>query len=167
MCTSPSPRFRLPIIGRDRNDSGGIWGAITDKVLARPGFLATATAALLVALAIPAFALNLGFSQGADSFHDAVDGKQALILLEEHFSSGLANPAYVVVEAGDVNTPEIQSEIDGLVAALDQDAAFVAPFNVNINRQGNLLYVEAPLAAGNDEDEAEEAIRHLRGDIIP
>ena len=29
-------RLRLPIIGREGNNGGGVWGAITDKVLARP-----------------------------------------------------------------------------------------------------------------------------------
>ena len=46
-------RLRVPIIGREGNNDGGIWSAITDKVLARPGVLATVTVAALIALAVP------------------------------------------------------------------------------------------------------------------
>ena len=146
---------------------GGIWGAITDKVLARPAILATVTAGALIALAIPALSLNLSFAQGSDSFNDAVEGKRALELLEDNFSSGLATPAFVLVEDWDVTSGPVQASVDNLIAALDQDPAFVPPFNVVENAAGNLLYVEVPLVAGVDEGEAEAAIRHLRADIIP
>ena len=159
--------LRLPIIGRDGDNSGGIWGKIADKVLARPVILATVTFGLLIALAIPAFSLNLGFSRGSDAFNDAVEGKRALQLLEQHFSAGLAQPAYVIVEDPDVNSAAVQGTVSSLIKALEQDDAFMAPFNIRVNRQGNLLFVEAPLTAGVDEDEAAEAIRHLRRDIIP
>ena len=52
-------RLRLPIIGREGSDEGGIWSAITDKVLARPGLLATITTGALIALAVPVVFLNL------------------------------------------------------------------------------------------------------------
>ena len=54
-----------------------------------------------------------------------------------------------------------------LITVLEQDEAFARPFNVVENAQGNLLYVEVPLTASVDEDEAEASIRHLRSDIIP
>ena len=90
-------RLRLPIIGREGSDEGGIWSAITDRVLARPGLLATVTTGALIALAVPVVFLNHGFNHGADGLHDAVEGKRAMRLLEEHFNVGLAQPAYVVV----------------------------------------------------------------------
>ena len=88
-------RLRLPIIGREkvRNSNGGVWSAITDRVLARPGIFATVTAGALIAIALPVFSLNLGFATGASGLHDDVEGKQALLLLEEHFNAGLAQPA--------------------------------------------------------------------------
>ena len=128
-------RLRLPIIGRETQgpDTGGIWGAITDKVLARPGILATVTTAALIAVAVPVVSLDIGFPGGSKSYHDAVEGKRALQLLEEHFTGGLTQPAFVVVDAPDVNSA------------------------------GDLLYVQVPI----DDDEPEDAIRHLREDIFP
>ena len=89
--------LRLPIIGRDGADGGGIWGAITDKVLARPAVLATITASVLIALVLPALSLNLGFAQGSDALHDDVAGKRTMELLEKNFAAGLATPAFVIV----------------------------------------------------------------------
>ena len=162
-------RLRLPIIGRDRpeNNGGGIWGAITDKVLARPGILATVTAAALIALAVPALSLDMSFGTGSDNYHDAVEGKRALQLLEENFSGSLAAPAYVVVDASDVNSANVQASVSSLIAALEPDDAFSPPFDIQVNREGNLLYIQVPLGGGTDETVSENAVKHLRQDIIP
>ncbi|MCH7843604.1 MAG: MMPL family transporter [Chloroflexi bacterium] len=158
--------LRLPFIGRDNGDGGGIWAALTSRVLAKPAIFAAVTTAVLVAVAIPAFTLDLSFARGSDAFHDAVQGKRALQLLEENFSAGLAAPAYVVVEASDINSPAIQDSVESMIQALAQNDAFTPPFNVVKNEAGNLLYVEVPIAAAVDEGEAEAAVRFLRSDIV-
>ena len=162
-------RLRLPIIGRDskENNGGGIWGAITDKVLARPGILATVTAAALIALAVPVLSLDMGFGTGSDNYHDAVEGKRALQLLEENFTSGLAAPAYVIVDAPDVNSANVQASVARLVEAVARDDAFSPPFDIQVNGAGDLLYVQVPLVGGTDETVSENAVKHLRQDIIP
>ena len=161
-------RLRLPIIGRDmpENNGGGIWGAITDKVLARPGILATVTAAALISLAVPVISLDLGFGTGSDNYHDAVEGKRALQLLEENFTSGLAAPAYVIVDAPDVDSANVQASVARLVEAVARDAAFSPPFDIQVNPAGDLLYVQVPLVGGTDETVSENAVKHLRQDII-
>ena len=88
-------------------------------------------------------------------------------LLEENFAAGLATPAFVIVEDADVTSGPVQASVANLIAALEQDEAFARPFNVVENGQGNLLYVEVPLTASVDEDEAEASIRRLRSEIIP
>ena len=160
-------RLRLPIIGRDGKDEGGIWSAITDRVLARPRVLATITTGALIALAVPVVFLNLGFNQGADGLHDAVEGKRAMRLLEENFNAGLAQPAYVVVDASDVNSSEVQASVDALLEQVEQDGFFFPPFNVRVNQAGDLLYVEVPLVGTIDDEVSENAVRHLQDDIIP
>lgn len=161
-------RLRLPIIGREGNNGdGGIWSAITDKVLAKPGILATLTVAALIAVAAPVASLNLGFNSGSDALPDAIEGKRSLELLEQHFTSGLTAPAFVVVDAPNIHAPEVQSSVSKLVAALEKDSAFFPPFEVVNNPAGDLLYVEAPLVGGIDGEQAERAIMHLREDVIP
>ena len=85
-------RLRVPIIGRERgaNNGGGIWSAISDRVLARPGVYAAVATGALILLAVPVISLNMAFNAGADALHDDVEGKRALELLEVHFTSSLA-----------------------------------------------------------------------------
>ena len=160
-------RLRLPFIGREGNDSGGLWGAITDKVLARPLIMASVTGGALLVIAMPVFSLNLAFASGSDSLHDAVEAKRGLELLEEHFTSGLADPAFVIVDATDVNAPEVQAQVARLIASVEEDEAFFPPFETRINAAGDLLYVQIPMAGGTNEDEVERSVRHLRDDIVP
>ena len=162
-------RLRLPIIGRESTDSGsgGIWGAIADKVLSRPGLFATVTAGALIALAVPIVTLDLGFPSGSKSLHDAVEGKRALQLLEENFSAGLAQPAIVVVDPSDGNVRTVEASVARLTTALEQDDAFITPFEVVVNPAGDLLFVRAPMVADANDEAAEKALNNLREDIIP
>ena len=162
-------RLRVPIIGRERPDSngGGIWGAITDRVLARPGVLATITAATLIVVALPVMSLNLGFNSGADAIPDAIEGKRAVELLEEHFTAGLTAPAFVVVDAPDVTSSEVQTSMTTLIDRLEKDDAFFGPFEIEVNEASDLLYIRVPLVGDIDDAASEEAVRHLRQDVIP
>ena len=157
-------RLRVPFLGRG-NGNGGLWSAITKRVLARPAIFATVTAAALVALAVPVTSLNLGFSTGSRALHDAVDAKQTVMLLEEHFSGGLATPAMVVVDAPDVTAPEVQASVARLVQLVDQAGAFLGPFETVVNPAGDLLFVQVPITG--DREAAERGVELLRGEIIP
>ncbi len=160
-------RLRVPIIGRESKGGAGFWGAISDRVLARPAVFAAVTAGALVALSIPMLSLNLGFNAGADAYDDAVEGKRALEILEENFTAGLASPAYVVVDHSNVNSPEVQASVANLLDQVNRDVAYFAPFVTNVNPQGDLLYIEVPIAGAIDDDVSKDAITHLRDDIIP
>ena len=159
-------RLRVPFLTRMGN-GGGVWGVITDKVLARPGILASITLAALVGLSIPVFSLSLGFNQGADALHDDVEGKRAVQLLEEHFSSSLLKPALVVVDAQNVTSPEIQAGVDNLIQQLEEDDSFFPPFETRTNDAGDLLRLRVPLSGAIDDDESENAVKRLRNEIIP
>ena len=50
-------RLRVPLIGRG-GEGGGVWGVLTDRVLARPAVLATLATGVLIALAVPFFSLS-------------------------------------------------------------------------------------------------------------
>ena len=161
-------RLRVPIIGRDTGaGNGGIWSAIADRVLARPVVFATIVTVALVALTVPLYSLNMGFNSGSNAFHDAVEGKRALQLLEENFTSGLAAPAFVVVEAPDVLSAQVQASVDSLIDDLGQDGQFFPPFDVTVNGAGDLLYVAVPTVGAIDDEESEMAVRHLRDDVVP
>ena len=121
----------------------------------------------LLALAVPVFSLNLGFNEGADSLPDAIDGKRAVELLEEHFSSTLLQPARVVIDHPDVRSLEIQDAVGNLIQRLEQDPSFFGPFNIRDNNAGDLLRVRVPIAGKVDDEESENALNLLRTEIIP
>ena len=154
-------RLRIPLLGRE-NRQAGIWGAITDRVLAKPAVLATVTTGALIALAVPALYLNLGFNEGADALPDALEGKRAVELLEEHFSSSLLRPAKVVVDAPDVNAPEVEAAVTRLIQRVEEEDAFLGPFPIRVSDAGDLLRVNVPVAGKIDDEESEDALKLLR-----
>ena len=159
-------RLRVPFFGQG-NNGGGIWGAITDKVLAKPAVLATVTTVLLISLAAPVVTLDLGFNSGSNALPDDVDGKRAVELLEEHFTLGLAQPALVVVDHPDVTSPEVQSGVSALLRLVEENEAFVGPFEIGVSESGTLLFVQVPLVGAIDGEQAEDAVRVLRDELIP
>ena len=147
-------------------NGNGIWGVITDRVLARPALFAGVTAAALVALSVPVASLSLGFPTGSKAFHDAVSAKQAIRLLEDHFTAGLTDPGYVVVSAADVTTPEVQGAVASLIEQLEANPeTFFAPFQTVVNPDGDTLFVAVPLSG--ETAKAEVGVRALRNDIVP
>ena len=159
-------RLRIPILGRE-SDQGGIWSTITGWVMARPVPMASLTVAGLVALTIPFFSMNLGFNAGADALPDALEGKRALELLEDHFSSSLIVPAKVIVDAPDVNTPEIRAALAALIETVGNNDAFLGPFDTATDRAGTVTRINVPLAGNIDDDQSEDAVRLLREQIVP
>jgi uncharacterized membrane protein YdfJ with MMPL/SSD domain len=154
----------IPILSRVRG--GGIWGAITDRVMARPAIYATVSLAALIAISIPAASLNLGFPTGSKAFNDAVTGKQAIKLLEEHFTGGLTDPLFVVVTADDVSAPAVQSAVGELLAGMEADPeAFFGPFETVVSEDLTALFILAPVSG--EIDVAEGSVNALRDDIIP
>ena len=159
-------RLRIPFLGRESNQ-GGIWSTITGWVLARPVPLASLTVAALIALTIPFFSMNLGFNAGADALPDALEGKRALELLEDHFSSSLILPAKVIVDAPNVNSPEIQAAVAALIQRVESDDSFLGPFVTVTDNAGTITRINVPLAGNIDDDASEDAVHLLRDQIVP
>jgi uncharacterized membrane protein YdfJ with MMPL/SSD domain len=171
-------RLRIPFLGRGTGEHGGVWGVITDQVLARPAILAVVTIVVLVAIAAPTVTFNLGFN-GAKSLPDDVEGKKAVIALEDNFTIGLLQPAMVVVDAGEkknVFAEDIQRSANELVQLVDQESVTAdrpdALFGViaqepDINSAGDTEVISVPINADTGEDRAIDAVHHLRDDLIP
>ena len=160
-------RLTLPIVGRSGGESGGVWGRVVEAVLNRPAFFAITTAAALLLLAAPVTQLNLGFSTGADAYPDAIKGKRALELLDEHFAVGLTQPAVVVVDAPDVTAPAVREAVARLLSRVESEPIFTAPFETSVSPNADLLFVRLPINADADDERSEAAVRFLRDDIIP
>jgi uncharacterized membrane protein YdfJ with MMPL/SSD domain len=170
-------RLRVPYLSRGEAQHGGVWGVISDRVLAQPAVLATTTVVVLIVLASPLLILNLGFN-GAKGLSDDVEAKEALLELEEHFTLGLTSPAMVIVDSGEgrnVFGAEVQSHIEQLTQLVqdetatpqDREAPYGAPITRQINNAGDTEVIEIPLNADLGEDKGIDAVHHLRDDLVP
>jgi RND superfamily putative drug exporter len=168
--------LRVPFLDRG-GEGGGVWGFISDRVLAQPAVVAAVTLVALLAVAAPVLTFNLGFN-AAKGLPDDVEAKKALVALEENFTLGLIAPAQVVVDAGEdenVFAPQVQAKVEELmgfvqaetVSAADPDAPYGAPIQTDINDAGDTELIQIPLNADIGEDKAIDAVNQIRNEFIP
>ena len=142
-------RGRVPFVSRLRrtDGEGRIWGAILDRVLRRPVVSVVLAGGLLLAIAAPALQMTT-VQPGIDTF------PQHLLTtynrLEAAFP-GTEISADVVVKAADVESPEVQAEIQALTDAAVGTEVMNQPVDVSVNPEGTVAVVSIPVA-GNGSD---------------
>jgi RND superfamily putative drug exporter len=157
----------LPFIGNRRGDmtgAGGIWGLTTRAVTARPVLSVLVSGGLLVALAVPVFNFNLG-SVGISTLPEESDSRHAFDVLNDEFSDGVLT-ADIVIDSPDVNTPEMQTRIDALTAALSGDG-FFGSSTVEKNEAGDLALITVVMPGDFSSSESKAALERLRDEYIP
>ena len=93
-------------------------------------------------------------------------GKQAIRLLEDHFTAGLNDPVIVVVATNDLTTTEIQSGVAAAIERLETDpTTFFGPFDTVVSPNGAALLLRVPMSGVTAE--AEVAVTQLREEILP
>jgi putative drug exporter of the RND superfamily len=157
--------IRLPIVGRRSveraNPEGRLWGAIIDRVLHRPALsLALATAAL-VALALPAFGLNIG-TAGVTTLPDDLAAKQGYVALQGDFAAQTTDPVHVVVtnHSGSVSTA-----LERLRDQLAADRRF-GRGEIRVG-SGGVADLVAPVRGDPAGEQAIAAVRDLREQLVP
>src|SRR6266487_5653559 len=165
---------RAAIVRRAR-DSGrrGFWERLAASIMRRPLAFLTGGAALLVAVAVPVFALQLtpGSAKGIPQHPQAIHGFD---VLSRAVGAGGLSPTQIVVDSGrpgGATAPPVQRSIHTLIADVrrDPEVRFVRyqPTAPWIDPSGRYAQV---VVAGHHEygDEAAQSFVHrLRGDIIP
>src|SRR6187200_1430048 len=160
-------RGRVPFVGRLRRDDGEgrVWGAIVDRVLARPTLSAALSAGVLLLLAAPALQLRLA-AQGPDSFPDSIGVIKTYDRMQEAFP-GSALPANVVVESSDVRSSAMRGAIAELQSkALASGLAF-EPITVDVNGAGTVANITVPIAGNGTDAKSNAAFRMLRNEVVP
>jgi putative drug exporter of the RND superfamily len=143
----------------------GFWDRATRLVMGRPVVSLIVGAGFLIVLALPYLSIHTGTS-GVSTLPDDIEGKRAFVLLEENFAGGLSEPAEVVIE-GAIASPDVQSAIDELTAAVSGDDAFAPPNPLEVNEPGDLAVLSIPFRGDIYEDASVQAIRDLREEYVP
>ncbi len=151
----------------------GFWARLARNIMRRPLVFLAAGVTLLVAAAIPVYALQLtpGSAQGIPQTPQSVRG---LNVLRAAVGPGALSPSQIVVDAGagrSVRTAEIQAAISRLHAGLEADpeTAFVQSGHSSRFVDPTGRY-EQVIAAGKHEygdEPAQKFVGRLRDDIIP
>ena len=140
--------LRLPFVGRG-NAEGRFWGGVIDRVLRRPALSAAVSAALLVALAVPALGLTIGAS-GVSTLPDDLASKRGFEALQRDFPASGTDPMYVVAESSS-GEGAIRAELD----QVRQDPRFGQV-------QATPRVLTAYLRGDETSDEAVAAVRDVR-----
>jgi uncharacterized membrane protein YdfJ with MMPL/SSD domain len=155
--------LRLPFFGRAAEQAGTesrFWGPIVRAVMRRPVVSLVLGVGLLLALALPVLGLDTG-SQGASALPDRFESKQGYVLLNEEFPGRTTDPVEIAVE-GDATT----AGIDRLESELDRHPLFGRPV-VDQSESGQVTRLTVPIAGDPVGDDAIDAVRDLRGELIP
>jgi RND superfamily putative drug exporter len=168
-------RLRLPVPGLagTTDIDRGMWARLAHAIMRRPTVFLAGGAALLIAVAIPAFALKLtpGSASGIPQHPQAVRGFN---ILRQAVGPGALSPTQIVVDAGApgrARDPSVQHSTETLAARLRQDPEVVyvryrpaAPFLDASGRYAQLI------VAGKHEygeGPAQSFVHRLRGAIVP
>jgi uncharacterized membrane protein YdfJ with MMPL/SSD domain len=159
---------RIPFLGRLRERRGGrtVWGSIVDRVMRRPLPWLVASAGLLVALAIPAFAMHLQVSN-ADDLPREIPIVQTYDRVTAAFP-GEAARSRVVVEADDVNAGPVAAAIADLRRRAEQSPGVVnGPVEVERSADGTVAAIELPTVGRGSDAEATAALATIRERLVP
>ena len=145
---------RVPWLGGLRHRNHGesrVWGAILDRVLARPVVSVVLSTGVLLILALPAVGMHT-INPGVAGLPRSLPIMKTYDRIQAAFPGGPL-PAEVVVRADDVRAPEVQAGIAKLrqVAAKSDD--FGRPVTVETNPRHDLAIVE-PADGGRRDRQA-------------
>ncbi|HEY8631338.1 MAG TPA: MMPL family transporter, partial [Gaiellaceae bacterium] len=161
------------LLGGTPSETSGFWHWLSGNIMRRPVAFLAGGAALLVALALPAFALKLtpGSAFGSPQTPESMQGFN---VLRDAVGPGALSPVQIVVDAGGaerVVLPPTQAAIGRLIARArrDPEIALVSyrlaqPF---VDETGR--YAQISLAGRHEygEPPSQAFARRLRSTIIP
>ncbi|HVM56631.1 MAG TPA: MMPL family transporter [Gaiellaceae bacterium] len=160
-------RGRLPFVRRlfGRNRASHAWSVIVGMVLRRPLLWGGLAAALLVALAIPAFRLHT-----VDSGIQGLPHDLPVIKVYDRTVAafpGQPLPAIVVVRAPDVTAPRVQSGIAALRRSALATGVLREPVSIDVSASHHAARVMIAMSGSGTDAASNHALAVLRKQVIP
>ena len=161
--------LRIPLVGRRdleaSNPEGRFWGAIIRRVLHRPALSLALSAGVLLLLALPVFRMDIGTS-GVSALPDRFASKQGFIALERDFPDASTDPTEIMVLHA--SEPGVSDAVEDLRRTLAADPRFGdGELERALNDDGAMVLLSVPVRGDASSAEATDAVRELRGEIIP
>jgi uncharacterized membrane protein YdfJ with MMPL/SSD domain len=159
---------RVPYVARRRRRTNGesrLWGAILDRVLARPVVSVVVAGGLLVALSIPA--LGMQFKEpGTEGMSRSQPIMQTLDRIDAAFPGGSV-AANVVVKAKDVTTPEVKQAIQDLHDEAIATGQLSEPSSVDVSPDKTVAIVSLAVKGKGTDADSNRSLEILRDDLVP
>ncbi len=128
--------------------------------------MATASAALLIVLAIPYTRIHLGQS-GPSALPENYEVKRAFEVLNEKFVPGFLAPTDIVIQAADVKAPAVQQAIAAFQQRVSQDPEIRLSRPPVTSDDGRLAALGVALTGDLSSTQAQDQVKRLREEIIP
>jgi RND superfamily putative drug exporter len=161
-------RGRVPYVAKRRHRTNGesrAWGAILDRVLARPVISVIAAGGLLVALSIPA--LGMQFKEpGTEGMSRSQPIMRTLDRIDAAFPGGSV-PATTVIKAQDVTAPEVKAAIGQLHDKAIATGRFSEPSSVDVSPDRTVAIVSLAIKGRGTDAESNRSLATLREDVVP
>jgi uncharacterized membrane protein YdfJ with MMPL/SSD domain len=116
------------IVERRADEENNMWGRLAHFIMRRPLPVATLTTALLIALALPVFSLEVGPGTNKGIPQD-LESVRGLNILSAELGEGATAPTDVVVDthrAGGVRTADVQAALQRLTGEVESDPEVAA-----------------------------------------
>jgi RND superfamily putative drug exporter len=157
---------RIPFLHRLRRQSGDnrFWSAVLTPALKHPLVSAIASAAVLLAMAVPVLHIHTAVS-GLDSLPKGVPTVATIDKIQESFP-GSATPALVAIKAN-TDVPATVKAIDDLRTQALASGQMSGPIEVDVNPSHTVARVAIPLNGNGTDATSTAALKTLRNQILP
>ena len=166
-------RFVPGWLAERRDSERNFWWRLSGLIMRRPVVFVVATAAVLLALAAPVLALELGPGSNQGIPQD-LEGVQGLNILSDELGEGALAPTQILVDTGraqGADDPEVTAATERLMQGLraDPEVAAVSFESTpqHVDATGRYLNIEAVGKREYGSPAAQDFVHRLRDDIIP
>ena len=151
---------------RNRRGDTTIWQRILRPVLKHPVISVVASAAILVALALPAIDLKLGLVSADYGMSKSLPVMQAKSAIDKAFP-GSPSPAVVVIEGRDVTSPQVKQAIANFEQKAVADGYAFKPFTLNVSADHSVARLYVPIKGDGHNAQAVASMKALRSSVVP
>jgi uncharacterized membrane protein YdfJ with MMPL/SSD domain len=156
---------RIPFLKRRRAGSSRVWGAVVRGVMRRPAVSILVTGGALVALALPAFGMNIK-TTGLQEFPKGFSTIKTYEKIQSLYPSEHP-PAVMVVQADDVGSAQVTSAVQQVTSKARDEGVSVGPADTRVNSERTIESIAMPLAGNGENDKSKQALSTLRDRLIP
>lgn len=158
---------RIPFFGKNLKSTAEprIWQWLLDRVLRRPWLSAGLSAAVLLALTLPIFKLHTQLSGFTDLPKD-VPIVKTYSTIQKAFP-GEQVPAIVVVKATNIESAQVQGQINRLKTQALASGQMFQPISNRINPSKTVEIISIPIQGDGSNGASKAALETLRQRIIP